>query len=117
MKARTRATSKRTWPTRGLRSATAYCAASRRSPATCSTPILRDGVPDERQLGIEAGLAWRFVAEASVVYQDLGITPGMRRGIEAAETAGVPVEYRNLASFGTQKGRAESSPRVPWETW
>jgi hypothetical protein len=67
--------------------------------------ILRDGVPDERQLGI-SGLAWRFVAEASVVYQDLGITPGMRRGIEAAGTAGVPVEYRNLASFRTQKGRA-----------
>jgi hypothetical protein len=33
--------------------------------------ILKDSVPDERQLGIEAGLAWRFVAEASVVYQDL----------------------------------------------
>ena len=63
--------------------------------------ILKDDVPDERQLGIEAGLAWRFAAEASVVYQDLGITPGMRRGIEAAETAGVPVEYRNLASLRT----------------
>jgi hypothetical protein len=37
---------------------------------------------------------------------DLGITPGMRRGIEAAETAGVPVDYRNLASFRTQNGRA-----------
>ena len=69
--------------------------------------ILRDDVPDERQLGIEAGLAWRFVAEASVVYQNLGITPGMRRGIEAAEAAGIPVEYRNLAlPFRTQKGRA-----------
>jgi hypothetical protein len=66
--------------------------------------ILKDDVPDECQLGIEAGLTWRFVAEASVVY--LGITPGMRRGIEAAETAGVAVEYRNLASFKTQKGRA-----------
>jgi hypothetical protein len=73
--------------------------------------ILSDGVPDERQLGIEAGLAWRFVAEASVVYQDLGITPGMRRGIEAAETAGIPVEYRNLASFRTQKGRSKVAAR------
>jgi hypothetical protein len=67
---------------------------------------VKDDVPDERQLGIEAGLDRRLVAEASVVYQDLGITPGMRRGIEAAEAAGIPVEYRNLASFGTQKGRA-----------
>jgi hypothetical protein len=75
--------------------------------------ILEDSVPDERQLGVEAGLAWRFVVEASVIYQDLGITPGMRRGIEAAETAGVPVEYRNLASFRTQKGRAASSRAPP----
>ena len=79
MKARTRATSKRTWPTRGLRSATACCAA--RLPIAShllytQPGILKDGVPDERQLGIEAGLAWRFVAEATVVYQDLGIRPG-----------------------------------------
>ena len=68
--------------------------------------ILNDDAPDERQLGIEAGLAWRFAADATVVYQDLGISSGMRHGIEAAETAGVPVEYRNLASFRTQKWRA-----------
>lgn len=58
--------------------------------------ILRDEVPAERQWGIDAGLAWRKVAERSVVYTDLGITMGMRYGIEAAERVGVKVEYRKL---------------------
>ncbi len=58
--------------------------------------VLRDEVPEERKHGIDAGLAWRRVAEASVVYTDRGISTGMRYGIEAALRAGVPVEYRTL---------------------
>lgn len=58
--------------------------------------ILRDDVPGERQHGIDAGLAWRLVAEASVIYTDRGITPGMELGIERALAAGLAVEYRSL---------------------
>lgn len=58
--------------------------------------ILRDEVPDERQWGIDAGLAWRSVAQATVVYEDHGISSGMRYGIEAAERDGIPVEYRQV---------------------
>jgi hypothetical protein len=58
--------------------------------------ILDDNVPEERQHGIDAGLAWRKVAEASVVYTDRGITQGMKYGIAAAESAGIPIEYRSL---------------------
>jgi hypothetical protein len=58
--------------------------------------ILRDEVPEERQWGIDAGLAWRKVAEASVVYTDRGVTAGMEYGIAAAKKAGRPVEYRTL---------------------
>jgi len=65
--------------------------------------ILRDEAPEERQWGIvaglawiDAGLAWRRVADASVVYTDRGVTPGMRHGIAAAQMAGVPVEYRKI---------------------
>lgn len=58
--------------------------------------ILRDEVPSERQWGIDAGLAWRAVAQASVVYYDMGISSGMRYGIEAAEKSGIPVEFRSL---------------------
>jgi len=58
--------------------------------------ILRDDVPEERQWGIDAGLAWRSVAEATVVYTDLGITDGMGYGIAKARTDGKPVEYRSI---------------------
>ena len=58
--------------------------------------ILRDEVPHERQWGIDAGLAWRAVADASVVYTDRGISKGMEYGIAAARAAGLPVEMRSL---------------------
>lgn len=61
--------------------------------------ILDDDVPAERQLGIDAGLAWRAVAEASVVYTDRGISRGMEYGIAAAIQAGIPVEYRSLEAL------------------
>src|ERR1035437_3956418 len=58
--------------------------------------ILRDEVPQERQWGIDAGLAWRTVAEASVVYTDRGISKGMEYGIAASRAAGLPVEMRSI---------------------
>lgn len=58
--------------------------------------VLDDDVPSERQWGIDAGLAWRAVAQASVVYTDRGISKGMEYGIAAAEAAGVLVEYRSI---------------------
>ncbi len=58
--------------------------------------ILDDNKPDERELGIEAGLAWRRVADKTVVYTDRGISKGMSYGILLAEDAGIPVEYRTL---------------------
>jgi len=35
-------------------------------------------------------------ADASVIYTDLGISEGMRKGIEAARFAGIPTELRTL---------------------
>lgn len=58
--------------------------------------ILRDEVHEERKWGIDAGLAWRAVAEASVVYTDRGMSKGMLYGIAAAKDAGIPVEIRRL---------------------
>lgn len=60
--------------------------------------ILDDDKPEERQLGIDAGLIWGSVAEATVVYTDKGISRGMRYGIERAERDGRPVEYRTLGA-------------------
>jgi hypothetical protein len=61
--------------------------------------VLDDTKPEERKRGIEAGFAWRSAAEATVVYQDLGISSGMRLGIEHARAHGCPVEYRNLPDW------------------
>jgi hypothetical protein len=58
--------------------------------------ILDDNSPDERALGIEAGLAWGAEADATVVYEDRGISGGMMYGIERAAKEGRPVEYRRL---------------------
>lgn len=58
--------------------------------------VLQDDVPAERQLGIEAGFAWRDVAELTVVYTDLGTSKGMEHGIAHAEKAGHLIEYRQL---------------------
>lgn len=58
--------------------------------------ILDDNIPEERNWGIDAGLAWRKVAEGTVVYIDRGISKGMEYGIKAAEESGIPVEYRNI---------------------
>jgi hypothetical protein len=58
--------------------------------------ILDDAKPEERRAGIEAGLAWGRVAEATIVYEDHGISEGMRKGIDRAGREGRPVEYRRL---------------------
>ena len=65
------------------------------------TQCLDDGNPDERRLGITAGLEWGKKAELTAVYVDLGITAGMQIGIRAAERAGRRIEQRRiLASCG-----------------
>lgn len=68
------------------------------------TECLDDGDPAERSLGIEAGLVWGACADATVVYDDLGISSGMVLGIKRAQEQGRPVEYRYLA--GWEKERA-----------
>lgn len=56
--------------------------------------VLDDEVEIDRELGIDAGLAWGLKADATVIYEDLGVSPGMRRGILMAERALRPVLRR-----------------------
>lgn len=58
--------------------------------------ILDDNNPTERQQGIDAGTAWMYAANKVVVYLDLGLSPGMKYGIERASQAGKTIEFRNL---------------------
>lgn len=58
--------------------------------------ILDDTLAIERALGIQAGLVWGEAAEATIVYEDRGISEGMKQGIERAKAEGRPIEYRRL---------------------
>lgn len=58
--------------------------------------VLDDDDPDERRLGLSAGAAWHSTAAATVVFHDLGVSPGMRLGIEAAKRARKPVIFARV---------------------
>lgn len=58
--------------------------------------VLDDKVPAERRRGIAAGFAWREAAEATVVYEDLGVSDGMEEGAVDSMAKNTPVERRLL---------------------
>lgn len=58
--------------------------------------VLNDADIADRELGIRAGWRWMLVASLVAVYADLGISEGMRRGIERAGSFGIPIVYRNI---------------------
>ena len=74
--------------------------------------VLDDKVPEERTLGIEAGLVWGKQADATVVYMDRGVSEGMRMGIKRAQSERRSVEYRyldggdHLGCISTHAGRS-----------
>ena len=61
--------------------------------------ILDDSIPEERKLGIDAGLEWGKLANKTVIYTDLGISSGMEYGIKNAKANNREIEYRELPGF------------------
>lgn len=80
----------------------ADCVARGESPYASHALLTRRGVlddakPEERDRGIALGFAWRRVADATVIYADLGISRGMWHGIRDAECeTDRKVEFRYL---------------------
>lgn len=60
------------------------------------TQVLDDNKPEDRKLGIEAGLAFTESCSKVVVYIDRGISAGMLQGIKRAQESGKAIEYRSL---------------------
>lgn len=58
--------------------------------------VLDDHNPTERQWGIDAGLAWRVVAEKAVFYTDGGWSRGMLAAKELYDKEGIPYEERAI---------------------
>lgn len=60
------------------------------------TQVLDDDDYSQRTRGIAMGHAWTTKCDKVVVYTDLGVSEGMKRGIDAALHFGKPIEYRSL---------------------
>lgn len=75
--------------------------------------VLRDHIPEERELGIKAGFYWREVAEKTVFYTDFGMTTGMVLGIKDCEKKGKPYEVRTLPKDLWERFAEENNKRIP----
>jgi len=60
------------------------------------TLVLNDRLHQERRYGMRAGHAWLRASELVVVYQDYGISNGMKERISLALDLNIPVEYREI---------------------
>lgn len=58
--------------------------------------VLNDDLPNERQIGIDAGLQWKEVAEKHVFYIDYGMSNGMEYALESAKENNIPTEFRKI---------------------
>ena len=64
------------------------------------TRVLDDRSARQRRQGIDAGLAWGDVSEATVAYVDYGVSSGMQEALDRAKAAGRPVERRLIGRVG-----------------
>lgn len=64
--------------------------------------VLDDTHPPERTRGIVAGFAWKALAVKTVVYEDLGVSPGMRLAVERSRELGQTIECRRLGESWSQ---------------
>lgn len=64
------------------------------------TKFLDDTNPPEREIGLQCDFAWMAVCDLVAVYDDNGVSAGMKAGIEVARELGIPVEFRKLMGVG-----------------
>lgn len=58
--------------------------------------LLDDNIPQEREQGIKAGLAWCEVAEVHAFYIDHGFSAGMIKAWRQASNSGVFIDLRKI---------------------
>jgi len=66
--------------------------------------ILRDEVPEDRKLGIEAGFVWGKCAEKVVFYIDRGWSRGMKTALKFWKEQGIETEIRSLINKEENNG-------------
>ena len=60
------------------------------------TQVLDDTIANQRAMGLQRAFNWYECAELMAVYTDLGITAGMKLGINKAKELSIGIEYRSL---------------------
>lgn len=75
--------------------------------------VLDDRVAQERANGIRTGFMWREIADATIVYTDLGISRGMQFGIDHAERLIRDYATGTRANYHTIQRRTLGTP---WNT-
>lgn len=60
------------------------------------TQVLDDTIQKERELGINAGLAWLTAAKKHIFYIDYGYSKGMLAAKEMSEGIGMDIEERTI---------------------
>lgn len=58
--------------------------------------ILKEEIPSERKLGIEAGRDFSQMTDKTIMYMDLGLSNGMKLAIDDAKNNKHPLEQRTL---------------------
>ena len=58
--------------------------------------VLKDEIPEERQMGINAGLIWKEVADKQVFYIDFGYSEGMKYAKQFAVKHNIVIEERKI---------------------
>lgn len=78
------------------------------------TRALDDAKPDERSLGMQAGFAFHATASHQFIFADLGITSGMRAGIEHFQkTHGITIPSRAQRYLSFTADGVRAAPVAP----
>ena len=64
--------------------------------------VLNDDIEEERMWGINAGLAWKEVADLHVFYIDFGMSGGMKYALEYASKNNINVEFRTILNYNNK---------------
>lgn len=65
--------------------------------------VLRDEVPEERELGISCGLAWLAKADLVAFYIDLGTSAGMIEAHSFCRHHSIPMTFRSINPQGASR--------------
>lgn len=60
--------------------------------------VLDDQDPSQRKLALIAGAHWLAKSQKLLVYEDLGISQGMRGEIQVANDLSIPIERRRIGA-------------------